>query len=547
MSNFGSTILPPVKNEPVRGYLPGSPERARIKAELDRQASTQVEAPLYIGGKRVSTGNLEKMIMPHDHQHVLGHFHQAGLDEVESAIASAMAARKEWAAMPWEDRAGIFLKAAHLLRDEFRDRMNASTMLNQSKVLYQAEIDAACELVDFWNFDVHYMQKIYEEQPPMQPDGVWNRLEHRPLDGFVFAISPFNFSSIGANLATAPALMGNTVVWKPGPNAMLVAHYIVELLEAAGLPPGVVNMVNGDPKMIGKRVVEDRNLAGIHFTGSTNTFQLLWQQVGQNIDSYTSYPRLVGETGGKDFIFAHASADIELLTVAMARGAFEYQGQKCSAASRAYIPKSLWPELRDRLVAEIEKIGVGDPRDFRNLMGAVIDARAFAKHKAAIDEAKASVGKQIDEVIGGEYDDSKGWFVHPTVIVSNDPKSPTMVNELFGPILTVYVYDDNEFEQTLELCDNTSPYALTGCIMARDRAAVVKATDALRYAAGNFYVNDKPTGAVVGQQPFGGGRKSGTNDKAGAMVNLLKWVSPRTIKENFAAPRQVAYPYMSES
>lgn len=547
MSTYGFTQLPPAENEPIRDYLPGSPERAKIKAELARQADARADVPLWIGGKRVTTGDLAPMVMPHAHSHVLGHYHQGGPDHVKAAIEAAEGAKAGWAAMPWEDRAAIFLKAAHLLRDDFRDRLNASTMLNQSKVLYQAEIDAACELVDFWNFDVAYMAKIYGEQPPMQPNGIWNRTEHRPLDGFVFAVSPFNFSSIGANLATAPALMGNTVVWKPAPTAMLVAHYIVELLEAAGLPPGVVNMVNGDAPMVGKTVLDDPRLSGIHFTGSTATFQSLWQGVSERLDGYRAYPRLVGETGGKDFVFAHPSADLELLTVALARGAFEYQGQKCSAASRAYIPRSLWPALRERLAAEIEQIGVGDVCDFRNLMGAVIDARAFQKHRAAIEQARASVGGKIEEIIGGRCDDSEGYFVHPTVIVSSDPKSPTMVEELFGPVLTIYVYEDADFSETLELCDQTSPYGLTGCIMAHDRAAVVEATEKLRFAAGNFYVNDKPTGAVVGQQPFGGGRKSGTNDKAGAMVNLLRWVSPRTIKENFAAPRKVAYPYMSEA
>ena len=545
--SYGFFNVPTPVNDPIREYLPGSDERASIKAELERQANTQVEVPLYIGDQRITTGTTHDIVMPHDHKHVLGRWHAGTAEHARMAIEAAEAARPAWAAMPWEERAAIFLKAAHLLKHEHRDRFNAATMLNQSKVLFQAEIDAACELVDFWNFNVHYMARIYSEQPPVSPEGQWNRLEHRPLDGFVFAISPFNFTSIAANLSTAPALMGNTVVWKPGPTAMLGAYYIMELLEAAGLPKGVVNLVNGPAEEIGEAVLDDKRLAGVHFTGSTATFERLWQGVAQRLPSYRSYPRVVGETGGKDFVFAHKSADPTAVATALARGAFEYQGQKCSAASRAYIPASMWPEVRAQLAAHVDEIKVGDVRDFTNLLGAVIDDRAFARHKAAIEQAREAVGGQIAEVLGGHCDDSKGYFVHPTVIVTNDPHSPTMETELFGPILTVYPYDDDAFEETLALCDNTGPYALTGCIMAREREAVAVAVEALRFSAGNFYVNDKPTGAVVGQQPFGGGRKSGTNDKAGAIINLMRWVSPRTIKETFAPPTSVPYPYMRES
>ncbi len=544
--SYGFSQVPTPINDPIRAYLPGSEERASIKTELERQASASVEVPMYIGGARVTTGDLHDIVMPHDHQHVLGRWHAGTADHARQAVEAAEAAKDDWANLPWEDRAAIFLKAAHLLKHTHRDRFNAATMLNQSKVLFQAEIDAACELVDFWNFNVHYMARIYGEQPPVSPEGQWNRLEHRPLDGFVFAVSPFNFTSIAANIPTAPALMGNTVVWKPAPTAMLGAYYIMELLEEAGLPKGVINMVAGPPAEIGDAVLNDPRLAGIHFTGSTATFEHLWQQVATRLPSYRSYPRLVGETGGKDFVFAHPSADPTTVATALARGAFEYQGQKCSAASRAYIPRSMWPTVRAQLEEHLKTIKVGDVRDFQNLMGAVIDARAYAKHVEAIGQAKGMIGDAIEEVLGGGHDDSKGWFVQPTVIVANDAQAPTMTTELFGPILTVHPYEDADFEATLELCDKTGPYALTGCIMARDRGAVATAVERLRFSAGNFYVNDKPTGAVVGQQPFGGSRKSGTNDKAGAILNLLRWVSPRTIKETFEPPTTVPYPYMSE-
>ena len=544
MSSFGASPIPNPVNEPVRAYAPGSPERARLEKELDRQLAAQVDVPLIIGGEEIRTGTIEAMVMPHDHGHVTGHCHQAGEAEVAKALAAAEAARPGWAALPWEDRAAVFLRAARLLEDEFRDRINAATMLGQSKTCHQAEIDAACELIDFFRFNVHFLERIYAEQPISPNTGEWNRVEYRPLDGFVFAISPFNFTSIAANLCAAPVMCGNTVVWKPAPTAMLSGHVIMELFAAAGLPPGVINFVPGSPAAVGGQVMADPRLAGIHFTGSTATFKLLWQQASANLDRYHSYPRIVGETGGKDFVFAHPSADLDRLAVALLRGAFEYQGQKCSAASRAYVPASLWPQLRQRLADNLPLIKMGDVRDFSNFMGAVIDARAFAKHAGAIAEAKAAVGGDIDEVIGGEVDDSVGYFVRPTIIVSKRPDYRTMVEELFGPILTIYVYPDDAFEQTLKLCDQCTPYALTGGVFAEDRQALATAAAALRFAAGNFYINDKPTGAVVGQQPFGGSRASGTNDKAGSMWNLIRWLSPRTIKENLAPPKDWRYPFL---
>jgi len=544
MSSFGASPIPEPVNEPVRSYTPGSPERARIEAELDRQLGERITVPLIIGGERIATGVTQDMVLPHRHQHVTGECHQAGEAEVNRALAAAAAARPRWAALPWEDRAAVFLRAARLLEDEFRDRLNAATMLGQSKTVHQAEIDAACELIDFLRFNVSYLERIYAEQPISPDSDVWNRAEYRPLDGFVFAVTPFNFTAIAANLCVAPALCGNTVIWKPAPTALLSGYYLMELFEAAGLPPGVINFLPGDPVMIGAKVMADRDFAGLHFTGSTGVFKLLWKQAADNLDRYRAYPRIVGETGGKDFVVAHPSADVETLSVALLRGAFEYQGQKCSAASRAYIPSNLWPAVRERLAAGIAEMPMGDTRDLGNFLGAVIDARAFAKHKAAIDQAKASVGQGVSEVLGGECDDSVGYFVRPTVIVTQKPDYPTMVEELFGPILTVYVYTEDQFEQTLELCDTSTPYGLTGAIFAEDREAVALAVERLRYAAGNFYINDKPTGAVVGQQPFGGSRASGTNDKAGSMWNLIRWVSPRTIKENFAAPRGWRYPFM---
>ncbi|WP_052550465.1 L-glutamate gamma-semialdehyde dehydrogenase [Enhygromyxa salina] len=544
MSSFGSSPIPTPANEPVRDYAPGSPERARIEVELDRQLAAKIEVPLVIGGEKITTGNTREMVMPHRHSHVTGIAHQAGEAEVAKALAEAELARGPWAAMPFEDRAAIFLRAARLLEDEFRDQLNAATMLGQSKTVYQAEIDSACELIDFFRFNVHYLERIYAEQPISPGSAVWNRVEYRPLDGFVFAITPFNFTSIAANLPAAPALCGNTVIWKPASTSILSGHYIMELFEAAGLPPGVINFLPGSSSVVGPSIMGDARLGGIHFTGSTSTFKTLWRQASDNLDRYRAYPRLVGETGGKDFVVAHPSADLETLSVALLRGAFEYQGQKCSAASRAYIPDSLWPALRERLAAGIAELKMGDVRDFSNFLGAVIDKNAFADHKGAIDAAKAAVGAGVKEVLGGEYDDSEGYFVRPTIIVANEPDYPTMVEELFGPILSIYVYPEAEFEQTLQLCDKSSPYALTGAIFAQDRAAVVTAVEQLRFAAGNFYINDKPTGAVVGQQPFGGGRASGTNDKAGSMWNLIRWLSPRTIKENFAPARDWRYPFL---
>ena len=542
---IGIASPPSPVNEPVRAYAPGSPERASLRRELDRQADMQVEVPLRIGGRSVTTGRLGTMRMPHDHRHALGTFHKAGPEEVAAAIEAAEAARPAWAALSWEDRAAVFLRAAELLAGRFRDRLNAATMLVQSKTAHQAEIDAACELVDFFRFNVHYYRSILEQQPACAP-GMWNRLEYRPLDGFVFAVSPFNFTSIAGNLPTAPALCGNTVVWKPASTAVLSGHYIMDLLDEAGLPPGVINFVPGSGAEVGDPVLADPRLGGVHFTGSTEVFQGIWRTVGVNIGAYRQYPRLVGETGGKDFVFAHPSADPVAVGVALVRGAFEYQGQKCSAASRAYLPESLFPAVREYLADTIPQLGIGDVRDFKNFLGAVIDDRSYAKHTAAIAEAHEKVGGDVVEILGGEASDEVGYFVGPTVIVTKNPSYRTMCEELFGPILTVYVYPDDAFDQTLALCDRTSPYGLTGAIFARDRGAVAKATRALRHAAGNFYINDKPTGAVVGQQPFGGSRASGTNDKAGSALNLLRWLSPRTIKETFDPPRNFRYPYMEE-
>ncbi|RMG96180.1 MAG: L-glutamate gamma-semialdehyde dehydrogenase [Deltaproteobacteria bacterium] len=543
---LGIFSTPTPSNEPVRSYAPGTPERASLRRELDRQADMKVEVPLRIGGRAVTTGRTGTMRMPHDHRHELGVYHKAGPEEVAAAIEAAERARPEWAALSWEDRAAVFLRAADLLAGRFRDRLNAATMLGQSKTAHQAEIDAACELVDFFRFNVHYYRRILEDQPESAP-GMWNRLEYRPLDGFVFAVTPFNFTSIAGNLPTAPALCGNTVVWKPASTAVLSAHYVMDLLEEAGLPPGVVNFVPGSGAEVGDPVLASPRLGGVHFTGSTEVFQGIWASVGKNIAHYAQYPRLVGETGGKDFVFAHASADPVAVGVALVRGAFEYQGQKCSAASRAYLPESLWPAVREYLADTIPGIAMGDVRDFKNFMGAVIDERSYAKLTGAIAEAHEKVGDAIVEILGGEASDEVGYFVGPTVLVTRDPKYRTMYEELFGPILTIYVYPDDQFEETLRLCDETSPYGLTGAVFARDRAAIVRATEFLRFAAGNFYVNDKPTGAVVGQQPFGGSRASGTNDKAGSALNLLRWMSPRTIKETFDPPRDYRYPYMDEA
>ncbi len=541
MSIAISKVPVPV-NEPVKGYAPGSSERASLQAQLARMSGSQVEIPLVINGRDVRTGSTAQAVMPHRHSHVLATFHQAGTAEVEQAIAAARRAQPEWAALPWEARAAVFLKAAELLQGPYRDVLNAATMLGQSKTCHQAEIDSACELIDFFRFNVAFYEQVLREQPLSAP-GTWNRLEHRPLEGFVFAVSPFNFTSIAGNLPTAPALCGNTVLWKPASTAAYSGHFIMQLLREAGLPDGVINFLPGSGATVGDPVLADRHLAGIHFTGSTRVFQQMWRTIGNQIDRYAAYPRLVGETGGKDFIVAHASADPVALTTALVRGAFEYQGQKCSAASRAYIPANLWPEVRDSLVAQVEGIAMGDVADFSNFMGAVIDGNSFRTQKNAIEEARNASGARL--LVGGECDDSEGWFVRPTVIEASDPGYRTLCDELFGPVLTVHVYDPATWRDTLDLVDRTSPYALTGAVFAQDRHAVQEAFDHLRNSAGNFYINDKPTGAVVGQQPFGGARASGTNDKAGSILNLLRWISPRSIKETFVPAIDYRYPFMA--
>lgn len=542
MSLAISTVPVPV-NEPVRAYAPESPERASLQATLARMSGESTDMPLVIDGQDVRTGKLAQAVMPHRHAHVLGEFHQGGASEVQSAIDAALRARNDWAALPWEARASVFLKAADLLAGPYRDVVNAATMLGQSKTCHQAEIDSACELIDFLRFNVAFYEKLLREQPQSSP-GMWNRLEHRPLEGFVFAVSPFNFTSIAGNLPTAPALCGNTVLWKPASTAVYSAHFLMKLLKEAGLPDGVINLVSGSGADIGDPVLKNKHLAGIHFTGSTKVFQQMWRTVGGNIDRYNSYPRLVGETGGKDFIIAHSSADPVALATAIVRGAFEYQGQKCSAASRVYVPSNLWPQLKNLLAEQVDSIAMGDVADFSNFMGAVIDAASFKTQKAAIDEAKAASDASI--LVGGDYDDSDGWFVRPTIIVTSNPDYRTLRDELFGPVLTVYVYDENKWLDTLDLVDRTSPYALTGAIFAQDRYAIEQGIDRLRNAAGNFYINDKPTGAVIGQQPFGGARASGTNDKAGSILNLLRWISPRTIKETFAPATDYRYPFMGD-
>jgi len=541
MSN-GIFSVPAPRNEPVLAYTPGSPERKALRAELDRMAGQVVEITPRIGGRRVTTGRTMDIVMPHDHRHVLAVGHKAGASEVQRAVDAAGAAHHDWSRLPWHERAAIFLRAADLLAGSYRMTLNAATMLGQSKTAHQAEIDAACELIDFWRFNVAFAEEIYRQQPLSSP-GAWNRLEHRALEGFVFAVTPFNFTSIGGNLPTAPAILGNTVVWKPASTALYAAYFIMEILEAAGLPPGVINMVPGSGAEVGDLALASPALAGIHFTGSTATFQGMWETVGRNIRQYRSYPRIVGETGGKDFVFAHASADVPALATALTRGAFEYQGQKCSAASRAFIPASLWPAVQERLLQQIAEIRVGDPADFTNFMGAVIDANAFATIKGYIDHARQSRDAAI--LAGGGCDDGKGYFVEPTVVLAKRPGLKLMREEIFGPVLTVWVYEDLDLETALEICDSGSPYALTGAVFARDRAAIVRIADALTHAAGNFYVNDKPTGAVVGQQPFGGARASGTNDKAGSVLNLLRWVSPRAIKETFVPPTDFRYPFMA--
>ncbi|MCA9319950.1 MAG: L-glutamate gamma-semialdehyde dehydrogenase [Planctomycetes bacterium] len=530
-------------NEPIKSYAPGSPERATLKKCLGAMQGDCVEIPMIIGGRRVTTGKLAEIRPPHDHRSVVGRHHQGDASHVDQAIAAAAEASPAWRELPWEQRAAVFLKAADLLAGPWRDRLNASTMIGQSKNAFQAEIDAACEMIDFFRFNARFAQDVYAEQP-ISSAGCWNRLQQRALEGFVFAVTPFNFTSIGGNLPTSAALMGNTVVWKPASTSVLSAHYTMELLEAAGLPPGVINIVYGSGSKIGPAAIASPALAGVHFTGSTDVFQGMWREIGSNIQRYKSYPRIVGETGGKDFIFAHPSADIDGLAVAMARGAFEYQGQKCSAASRAYVPKSIWPAVKSKVQAMLAEMRMGPVDDFSNFINAVIDASSFKKLSGAIEAAKSAASCTI--VAGGEYDDSEGYFIKPCVIETTDAKWRTMCEELFGPILTVYPYDDAAFEETLGLCDTTSPYALTGAIFAQDRHVIEHMSRRLSNAAGNFYINDKPTGAVVGQQPFGGARASGTNDKAGSKLNLQRWVNPRTIKETFVPASEWSYPFLAE-
>ncbi len=537
----GIVDIPVPINEPILGYAPQSPERAQLADMLAAMSRRTIEIAPVIGGRRVRTGNMAKSVMPHDHKHVLAIWHKAGAREVKRAIAAAREAHPAWSRMPWESRAAIFLKAADLLAGPWRMRINAATMLGQSKTCHQAEIDAACEMIDFFRFNVRYMREIYANQPASAP-GMWNTMEYRALEGFVFAVTPFNFTSIAGNLPTAPALMGNTVVWKPASSAVYSAGLVMELLEEAGLPPGVINFVPGSAGDVGDPVLASEELAGVHFTGSTAVFQQMWRTIGANISRYKGYPRVVGETGGKDFVFAHPTAAVDPLVTALVRGAFEYQGQKCSAASRAYIPASLWPRVEKGLKKQIAEITVGDPADFRNFMGAVIDASAFKTIKGYIDFAKRS--KDATIVVGGGCDARKGYFIQPTVIRTKRPDFRLMREEIFGPVLTVYVYPDGKLDQTLALCDAGSPYALTGAIFSQDRYEIVRMAEALTHAAGNFYINDKPTGAVVGQQPFGGGRASGTNDKAGSYLNLVRWTNARTIKETFVPPTRFAYPFL---
>jgi 1-pyrroline-5-carboxylate dehydrogenase len=537
----GRRRVPSPVNEPIKSYAPGSPERTSLKARLKAMAAEKVDMPLIIGGKEICTNDMAASVMPHDHKHVLGTYHRATEQQVVQAIEAAAAARAEWSNWAFEDRAAVILKAAELLTTTWRDTINAATMLGQSKTAFQAEIDAAAELIDFWRFNAHYGQELLDEQP-ISDHTMWNQLEYRGLEGFVYAVSPFNFTSIGGNLATAPALMGNTIIWKPASSAMLSAYYLMKLYEAAGMPPGVINFVPGDAAMISKVLLSHPDLAGVHFTGSTEVFNNMWKTIGASMSTYRSYPRIVGETGGKDFIVAHASADVDALAVAMVRGAFEFQGQKCSAASRVYVPKSIWGAVRDRAVAMINEIKMGDPQDFRNFMGAVIDRRAFDKISEYVEHGRGNA----KILAGGKVDGSKGYFISPTLVETADPDYKLLCEEIFGPVLTAHVYDDAKWEETLKIVDATSPYALTGAVFARDRRAIVHAMSALRHAAGNFYINDKPTGAVVGQQPFGGARASGTNDKAGSKLNLTRWVSARTVKENFNPPTDYRYPFMNE-
>ncbi len=544
MSN-GIFSVPFPDNDPIRSYAPGTRDKEILKKRIAELKSEVLDIPIIIGGKEIRTGNTDKCLIPHKHSHVLGTYHKAGKEEVELAIEAALNARDAWAEMPWNERAAIFLKAADLLTtDYWRSTLNAATMLSQSKTAFQAEIDSACELVDFFRFNAYYAQQIYEEQPLHSPEGLWNRMEYRPLEGFVFAISPFNFTSIAGNLPTSPALMGNVVIMKPASSAVYSGYWLMKLFIEAGVPDGVINFVPGSGSQVGNPVLASPDLAGIHFTGSTPVFQSMWNTIGSNIAKYKGYPRIVGETGGKDFVFVHKSADVDVVATAIVRGAYEYQGQKCSAASRGYIPKSMWDELKEKVVATLKTVKMGDPEDFTNFVNAVIDKGAFDTITGYIDYIKNADDAEI--VFGGNYDDSVGYYIEPTFVVTTNPNFKTMEEEIFGPVFTLYVYDDDKYEETLNICDQTSPYALTGAIFAKDRSAVQLANKILVNAAGNFYINDKPTGAVVGQQPFGGARASGTNDKAGSYLNLIRWVSPRTIKENFIPPTDFRYPFMEE-
>jgi 1-pyrroline-5-carboxylate dehydrogenase len=541
VSSPGIFRPPKPVNEPVKDYAPGSPEREELRRRLDQMQSDRIELPLVIGGEEVETGETAEVVMPHKKSHVLADAHQGGPSEVERAIEAAGEAWQDWSRLPWEERAAVFLRAAELLSGPWRATLNAATMLGQSKTAHQAEIDAACEVIDFYRFNVEFMARIYEEQP-VSSQGVWNRMEYRPLEGFVLAVSPFNFTAIGANLPASAALMGNTVVWKPAGTAAYSAHFLMKLLVEAGLPAGVINLVHGPGATIGNAALASPELAGVHFTGSTGVFNSMWNTIGQNVGQYRNYPRIVGETGGKDFIVAHPSADVDAVATAIVRGSFEYQGQKCSAASRVYAPANLWPELRERLADQVGAIKMGDVADFENFMGAVIDASSLKTQREAIEEARSHDRTEV--LVGGGVSDDEGYFVEPTVIETKDPDFRLLRDELFGPVVTAYVYPEGKWSDTLDLVDRTAPYGLTGAVFADDREALVEARDALRYAAGNFYVNDKPTGAVVGQQPFGGARASGTNDKAGSMWNLIRWVSPRTIKETFVPATDYRYPFM---
>ena len=542
MSRPGIFRPPKPANEPVKDYAPGSPERAELQRRLAEMQGERIEAPLVIGGEEVTTGDTAEAVMPHRKEHVLADVHQGGPKEVERAIDAAGEAWQDWSRLPWEERAAVFLRAAELLSGPWRATLNAATMLGQSKTAHQAEIDAACELIDFYRFNVEFMTRIYEEQP-ISSQGTWNRMEYRPLEGFVFAVTPFNFTAIAGNLPASAALMGNTVVWKPAGTAAYSAHFLMGLLQEAGLPPGVINLVYGPGATIGDAALASPELAGVHFTGSTAVFNSMWKTIGSNAGDYRNYPRIVGETGGKDFIVAHPSADVEEVATAIVRGSFEYQGQKCSAASRVYAPANLWPELRERLAEQVAQLKVGDVSDFENFMGAVIDRNSYKTQVEAIEEARKHAKSEV--LVGGGTSDDEGYFVEPTVIETQDPDFRLLRDELFGPVVTTYVYPEGQWQDTLELVDRTAPYGLTGAVFADDREAVVEAQEKLRYAAGNFYVNDKPTGAIVGQQPFGGARASGTNDKAGSMWNLIRWVSPRTIKETFVPPKDYRYPFMA--